>query len=325
MLDSFDWVRRSRSGAELLATMEYLEEKPDLFFTEEIGSPHSALSGPCQRCWIYPRQPASSQRSPRNEEQETSPDPYHDRKAAPYCEPCRTILARASRLGKISRQSVAIWGWVNQLPKQLETGEGFHPSVSSKVGKAVDRHVLAAYVHGQNHFLLMMRRYTLKPWLQELLLYHGAELKGVIQVLPTTSTGGGVDMADVLGRAVHQEARFSMDQLRVRFFSAPYQLLKPHTRDREGLLTFEVSEFLSLLEMAAVFRTILRPEAQQALHELLTLDDPSEEQFYWGRFLGYLNQEAKDMLTAWRIRQWPKARIQLLYELTNYVAFYQTD
>ncbi len=116
-----------------------------------------------------------------------------------------------------------------------------------------------------------------------------------------------------------------MDRLRVRFFSAPYQLLYPHTRDRQGLLTFEVSEFVNLLEMAAVFRTMLRPEAQEALQELLNLEDPSEEQFYWGRFLGYLDPEAKDMLSAWRIRVWPRERIQLLYELTNYVAFYSTD
>ena len=77
--------------------------------------------------------------------------------------------------------------------------------------------------------------------------------------------------------------------------------------------------------MASVFRTLLRPEAQQVLHALLTLEDSSEELFYWGRFLGYLSPEAKDMLSAWRIRGWPKNRIKLLYELVNYVAFYQSD
>ena len=77
--------------------------------------------------------------------------------------------------------------------------------------------------------------------------------------------------------------------------------------------------------MAAIFRRLLYPEAQQALHDLLNLRDSSEEQFYWGRFLGYLNSEAKDMLSAWRIRQWPRDRIQLLYELVEYVAFYSSD
>jgi hypothetical protein len=207
-----------------------------------------------------------------------------------------------------------LWGLVNRLSKLLRMGEGFS-----------DHHVLGAYVHDENHFLLMMPRRELKPWLQELVIYHGADLKGLIQILPTTGAGKGVNMGDVLCRAAYHEARFPMDQLRVRFFSAPHQILIPHARDKQGLLTFEVSEFLSVLEMAAVFRTILYPKEQEALYELLNLEDTSEEQFYWGRFMGFLTQEAKDMLNAWRIRQWPKNRIELLYELVNYVAFYQTN
>ena len=54
------------------------------------------------------------------------------------------------------------------------------------------------------------------------------------------------------------------------------------------------------------------------------LEDPAEKQFYWGRFLGYLHQEAKDMLTAWGIRHWPEHRVNLLYELIEYVVFEQT-
>ena len=293
MLSSFDWLRRSQSGAELLATLEYLTSRPDLFPPgDEIGPPFSALDGPCQRCWVYPRTPSSRQS---------------------YCPSCQAIVTRAGRLGGISRQSIVIWGLVNRLSKLLRMGEGFS-----------DHHVLGAYVHDENHFLLMMPRHELKPWLQELVIYHGADLKGLIQILPTTGAGKGVSMRDILCRAVYHEARFPMDQLRVRFFSAPHQILMPHTRDKQGLLTFEVSEFLSVLEMAAVFRTILRPQEQASLYELLNLEDTSEEQFYWGRFLGFLTQEAKDMLSAWRIRQWPKDRIKLLYELVNYVAFYQT-
>ncbi len=296
MLNGFDWLRRSLTGAEMLATLQCLAEEPDLFDVEEIGSPHSALGGPCQRCWLYARHPSANHRANR------------------YCKPCGAILERARKLGYISRRSIVIWGGVNRLPKQLESGEGFH-----------DSHILGAYVHEQDHFLLMMPRREIKRWLQELAIYHGADLKGLVQILPTTGTGRGLSMGDILCRAAHHEARFAMDRLRVRFFSAPHQLLRPHTRDQLGLLTFEVSEFLSLLEMAAVFRTLLRPEAQQVLHELLNLNDAGEEQFYWGRFLGYLSPEAKDMLSAWRIRQWPKNRVKLLYELVNYVAFYQPD
>jgi hypothetical protein len=297
MLSSFDWLRRSRTGAELLATLEYLKTEPDLFpagpVGEEIGPPHSALDGPCRRCWIYPRQS-----SPRRN----------------YCPACQAILTRASKLSNRSRQSIVVWGFVSRLPKQLWTGEGFY-----------DSRIWGDYVHDEHHFLLTMRRRELKTWLQEIVIYHGSDLKGVIQIFPTTGTKHETGMGDILCRAIHHEARFSMDRLRVRFFSAPYQLLQPHTRDRQGILTFEISEFLSLLEMAAVFRTLLRPAEQESLRELVSLKDASEEQFYWGRFMGFLSQEAKDMLSAWRIRQWPRHRIKLLYELVDYVAFYQTD
>jgi hypothetical protein len=292
MLSSFDWLRRSQTGAELLAILECLTTKPDLFPTgDEIGPPFSALDGPCQRCWIYPHLPSPGQN---------------------HCPACQAILSRASKLGHIAYQSIVIWGFVNRLSRLLRMGEGFY-----------DYHVLGAYVHDENHFLLMIPKRELKPWLQELAIYHGADLKGLIQLLPTTDRHK-IEMGDILCRAIHHEARFPMDQLRVRFYSAPHQIMKPHTRDKQGLLTFEVSEFLSLLEMTAVFRTILRPTEQELLYQLVNLEDTSEEQFYWGRFMGFLSQEAKDMLNAWRIRQWPKGRIKLLYELVDYVAFYPT-
>jgi hypothetical protein len=305
MLDGFDWLRRSRTGAELLATLKYLQATPD-FSSVEIGPPPSALDGPCQRCWIYPRTPTSRRDLP--------PNTLSDRRTAPHCKPCQSILAGASRLGNVSRQAIIIWGTVNRLPRQLESGAGFR-----------DSRIVGTYVHDASHFLLAMRRREIRAWLQELVIYHGAALKGLIQILPTTGTGRGLSMGDVLCRAAHYEGRFAMDQLRVRFFSAPYQLLTPHTRDQQGMLTFEITDFMSLLDMAGVFRSLLHPEAQQALHALLNLTDASEEQFYWGRFLGHLNPEAKDMLSAWRIRQWPKYRIRLLYELVEYVAFHQHD
>jgi hypothetical protein len=108
----------------------------------------------------------------------------------------------------------------------------------------------------------------------------------------------------------------------VQFYAAPYQVMKVSLREQQDRLTFEVDEFLRLLELAAVFRTVLRPEEQQALYKLLKLNDPAEELFYWGRFLGYLSQEAKDMLNAWKIRQWSGSQVELLYELVEYVEFY---
>ena len=304
MLNGFDWLRRSRTGAELLSTLRYLATKPALP-SDEGGPPHSALDGPCRRCWIYPRVPTSRRDLPD--------ETIFDWRAAPYCPVCSAVMAGASRLGGVSRRSIAVWAHVNRLPRQLQPGGQWH-----------DCRVLGSYIHGDNHFLLMMERRELKPWLRELVLYHGPELKGLLQVLPTTGGTRGPAMSDLLCRAHHQEGRFALDQLRVRFFSAPYQLLIPHERDKKGMLTFEITDFIGLLEMASVFRTLLRPEAQEALRALLDLSDPQEEQFYWGRFLGYLSPESRDMLHAWRIRQWPKGRIQLLYELVEYVSFYET-
>jgi hypothetical protein len=201
-----------------------------------------------------------------------------------------------------------IWGFVNRLPEQFRNSDGASKS-----------HIRVSYIHDDRHFLVMMYRRELRNWIQKLLLYNGSNLRGLIQTFPTTGPGKETGMGDILCRAVHHEANFPMDQLRVRFYSSPYQLLRPHTRERQGLLTFEVSEFLRLMEMAAVFRALLKPEEQQALRELLDIDDSIEEQFYWGRLVGHLTQEAKDMLAAWRIRTWPENRIKLLYELVDYV------
>lgn len=287
MLTSFDWLRRSRSGAELLATLKCLTNDSDPL-TGELGPPHSALGGPCRRCWVYARQPNQF-----------------------YCPFCRAILTKAGKLGNTSRQTVLAWGYVNQLPRQLQPLEGFYA-----------QHALGIYVRDERRFLLALYRQELKTWLQELILYHGTDLRGLIQIFPTMGQGAELGMADVLDRVIQREANFSADRLRVQFYAAPYQVVKVSLREQQDRLTFEVDEFLRLLELAAVFRTVLRPEEQQALYKLLKLNDPAEELFYWGRFLGYLSQEAKDMLNAWKIRQWSDSQVELLYELVEYVEFY---
>lgn len=292
MLSHFDWLRLSRTGAELLATLRLFADNSELPSEGELGPPHSALDGPCQRCWVYPRR--SSKRRAR------------------YCSTCQDVLSRAWRLGDVSRHAIVTWGFVNQLPRQLGTGSGFQ-----------DSRILGTYVHDENHFLLMLYRRELKPWLQELGLYHGADLKGFIQIFPTVGTRRPT-MGELVSRIVHNEARFPMDRLWVRFFSDLDQVFKPYLYDREGVLTFEISEFLSVLEMAAVFRTVLRPDEQKLLHELLHMEDVGNIQFYWGRILGHFSQEAKDMVDAWGIRQWSRAQIDLLYELVEYVTFYQS-
>jgi hypothetical protein len=307
VLTRFDWLRRSRTGPELLATLRYLEETPELP-TDDIdpGPPPTALTGPCQRCWVYPRATGR------------------------YCATCQAILDRAWPLRGVVPRSVVIWGFVNRLPRsrgsvgdrlersggdRLERSGGDRPERNRASGAP-----LGLYVQDDHHFLLMLSHDSLKPWLQELVLYHGAELKGLLQIFPTTG-GRSAPMGDLLARMIHQETRYPPDRLRVRFFSSLEQIFHPRAYDKEGVLTFEVSEFLNTLELATVFRTVLRPDEQKTLYKLLHTADSAQAQFYWGRFLGTLSQEARDMLTAWGIRSWSEYQITLLYELADYVAF----
>jgi len=164
-----------------------------------------------------------------------------------------------------------------------------------------------------------MHRQHLREWFQELALYDGLDLRGLIQIFPTLGQWRSLNMGDYLTWAVHHEAACSMDRLWVRFFTRHDYLINPKIEDRKGILTWTASEFLSLLEMTEAFRANIYQEDQKDLYELLILDDPTQEQFYWGRFLGRLSREAMDMLSAWKIRAWPKERVKLLYKLINYV------
>ena len=91
------------------------------------------------------------------------------------------------------------------------------------------------------------------------------------------------------------------------------------------MLAYTIADFISMLEMAEVFRANLYPQQQKELLELLNLHDPKEEQFYWGRFLGQLSQETKDMLSAWKVRQWTKSQTEFFYQLINYVILPQSN
>lgn len=224
------------------------------------------------------------------------------------------IVRRAKKRGNMSRRALVIWGYVNQLPRYLATRESFYAD-----------HALGSYTHDQHRFLLMLYRRDLKTWLQELVLYHGSTLKGLLQVIPTMGMMPNMDMGEALAQIIQREANYSMDRLRVQFYASPAQIRRFSSRDKQGQLTFEITEFMRLLEMATLFRTMLYPDEQQMLHQLLGLEDAGEAQFYWGRFLGQISQEAKDMLNAWKIRQWPHNQVELLYELIDYVEFLETD
>ncbi len=293
MLSPFDWLRLSRTGSELLATMHLIAASTGLPLTGEPGPPHSALNGPCPRCWVYARKV--------------------DKRQYRYCPTCQEILTRAWRLHAVSLKTILLWGFVNQLPRQLRD-----PGISRHI------HPIGSYVHDENHFLLALHYRDLKNWLREMVLYHGDELKGFIQIFPTVGTVVPT-MGELLTRIVYHDSRFPMDRLRVRFFSKFSQVFYPHAYEKKGILTFDIAEFLSILEMASIFRAMLRPEEQKLLYKLMSLEDVGNIQFYWGRIMGYFSQEVRDMLNAWKVRYWSEAQANLFYKLIEYVELYQPD
>ncbi|MBF0199913.1 MAG: hypothetical protein HQK66_01100 [Desulfamplus sp.] len=294
MLSIFDWIRLSDNGAELMATLEYFKEnKPDIFPEEKaIAGPVTLMNRPCSRCWIYPCSDNSGTDSI-------------------FCKTCHEIVARSRQMGRKSRYASVVWANVNLLPKNLNSRKGFYATSN----------VFGSYILEPSHFLLVLNRYKIKDWLQELLLYHGGSIKGLLQIFPTCGSTNRGNMNDILARAIQQDARFPMNMLRVRFFSSPFQLFAAHKREKSGMLTFEIMEFLDLLQMAFIYRSLLRPEDQQLVKELISLENPNERRFQWGRFSGSLKPEARDMLDSWNIPMWTKHQIILLYELMEYVEY----
>lgn len=294
MLSKFDWLRRCRDGAEFLATLRFFSERPEIDLSKlEIGGPLSAIGPVCHRCKIY----APIQR------------PKHHHR---YCKICEQVMKRRIKFLRRSQTAIIVWGYVNQIPKRLRESK---PS----------RFIYGTYIHDDQHFLAMIHRQHLKQWLQELVIYAGLNFKGSLQILPSLGEFRFMNIGDYLCWAIHHEATLPLDQLRVRFFTRPEQLINPKKREKEGLLTFHISDFINMLEMVEVFRVYLYPQQQQDLLALLNLSDPKEEQFYWGRFLGQISPEAKDMLNAWQVRQWTKQQTQFFYHLINYVYFPQPN
>ncbi len=283
MLSSFDWLRRCRNGVELLASIKLFNDLPPGHKVpgseQELASPYGALNSPCSRCWIYARNPETE-----------------------YCSFCQTVMVTSMPLHSLIRKVVVIWGYLLQENTELPTSG-----------------TLGGYILDNRRFIVMLGYRSLKPWLQDLVLQQGTQVTGLLQTFPTMGSGGNIGMGDILCRAVHHEANMPMNRLWVRFYSAPYQLVNPKVRNEEGILSFEVGEFVSLLEMAEVFRAVLKPEQQQMLRELLKLTKEDERAFYWGRFARQTDQRARDMLNSWDIRHWPDNKVKLLYELANYV------
>lgn len=286
MLEPFDWLRLCATGSELLATLRTLVAAPEALPEEpDPGPPFTALHWPCRRCRLYP--PAEGG----------------------YCPFCRTIIEQSRELGGVARRSLLIWGYVNALPDFF-----WNPQTLAEATPVF-------YRHDAQHFLIFLQRFDLKEWLRDMLLTGGHKTQGLLQCFPTVGPARTGNMGETLCRVVQQESRYPLDRLRVRFFSTPYQVITPSQREKMGLLTFEAGEFMHLLDAAAIFRNLIQPREQAIINQILNMDNPREERFYWGRLYGHLDQKAKDMLESWGIREWPKNRVRILYELIDYVPY----
>jgi hypothetical protein len=328
MLTPFDWLRRCAGGAELLATLELLRadylvtpsESPQAIdrgpapavdslanapndasstvsrrpLKIAAAPPQAALVGPCLRCWFYAATPATGERG--------------------LCPACQLILQRTGALSEISHRVVCVWGYVNRLPDLIRNSAVYE-----------DGRIAGVYLHSDHEFLLLVRRRELHSWLQDILLYDGLEMTGSLQIFPTVGVYGQTNMGELLCQVVHNQTRFPRDQLRVRFFASARHVLEVHKYDKQGVINFEMSEFLRLLESAAVFRSVLKPDEQETLRKVLAITNPQEAQFYWGRFLGMLSPQARDLLAAWKMRYWSEPQVNLFYELVDYVAFRNAD
>jgi hypothetical protein len=118
---------------------------------------------------------------------------------------------------------------------------------------------------------------------------------------------------------INREATQGMQQLRLRFYPTTRHVRWLQLQESMDQLTFSATDFLSILDMAVVFRKMLFRNEQDMLHQLLTTRDLNQEQFYWGRLLAMINQPARDMLHAWRIRHWSPSQVELFFQVLRHV------
>jgi len=286
MQNAFDWLRICRSGSELMATLDLVSDEPDLpgiVAKEEcLGIPQAAFDGPCLRCKYYSRLPDNH-----------------------LCYFCNNVMVREAIIRSFARHCVALWHYVNFPLKRI-------PKTSYEIFH---------YQVDKNRYICCTNRWNLKNFLQEIMMIQGPEWRGVIQIFPVFQGGETLTMSDMLCSAIFDEKSMIQDRLYVKFFATPFQFVHKKEREREGKLIFEVTDFIGYIEMAEIFKKGLYLEEQDRLRQVLDIEDPSEKQFYWGRFLAQVRPEARDFLDSWKLKNWTPSQISLFYELLSFAKF----
>jgi hypothetical protein len=286
MQNAYDWLRICKTGSELMATLDLIADEPDIpeIVAKEgcLGIPQTAFDGPCLRCHYYARL--------LNEH---------------YCYFCNNVMVREPIIRSFARHSVVMWAFVNFPLKKI-------PKTSYEI---------FYYQVDDNRFICCTNRWNLKALLQEILMLQGPDWLGNIQIFPVFKGSETMTMSDMLCSAIFDEKTLLQDLLYIKFFASPFQFVHRREREREGKLIFEATDFIGYLEMAEIFKRGLYLEEQDRLRQVLDVGDPSEKQFYWGRFLAQVRPEARDFLDSWKMRNWSKSQVSLFYELLDFVKF----
>jgi len=286
MRNACDWLLNCRSGSELMATIDLLSDEPDLpeiIYKEDcLGIPQTAFDGPCLRCRYFSRLP--------NEH---------------YCYFCNHVMVRESVIRPTARHSVALWCFMNFPPKKMP-----HTTYD-----------ILFYIIDDNRMICTTNRWNLKNLLQELMLMQGPDWLGVMQIFPVFRGSETLTMSDIIASAIFDEKSLVQDRMYIKFYASPFQIPFRKDRERDGKLIFYASDFIGYLEMAEIFKRGLYLEEQDRLLQVLKIDDPTERQFYWGRFLAQIRPEARDFLDSWNMKKWTATQVSLFYELLDFAKF----
>lgn len=293
----FDWLALSSSGQELMSTLYSLRVLEPGDFAADPGPPLSALSPLCRRCRCF-----SSL----------------DGKGG-HCRTCADVLDKRKKFVSIVKEAVLIWGCVNVLPAPVLAR--CHSKVGAVSSYVPGLHQPFCFIPDEYHFLAVLKRHHLQAWLQELVFAHGRSLQGHLQIFPSSGSKRFRQMGDILSSVKGLEDSRFLNPLHIRFYpDATYVFQRLWTIESKTFLS-DIGKFLSLLELVKSFKHLFDPYMQRQLLEILSLRDPKEKKFFWGRLLGQVEGRAREFLDSYGFDQWPLSKIRIFSSLMAYVSF----
>lgn len=284
MLALFDYICRCKTGSELYGALKIKNQIKQHLDDQNIGVPCTAVYGPCQRCWIYDCNVGEE-----------------------YCPLCNSILEHSQGHNLVFQDITLIWYDFDLFPTSIE--------------KILPEDHIGFIPLNYRSGLIMCMRSSIQNWLRSLTLKYGSLIKGLLQIFPTMGQGNIVGMGDILSTAKSQSKSLQFNNLWVRFYPEAWQLLDTKRREELGILTFEISDFISLIEKSKIYKEVIPNRFRNDIFELITKQDIDSESYYWGKLKRSLNKKAIDLIDSWKLKNWDKNKVELLYELSNYTTY----